>query len=192
MVTASIVSLVMAAVAATVSAFASYQGGKAQQKMYNAQAKLDEQNARNAALEASYNEDLQRRENRQRLSRVLAAQGEAGLVGGTATNAYLQSVQNAENDALMIRQQGLSAWQNYKNQAAMNRFNAKQAYQTGKANAFAQLASGATQTFFQGMEMKHNGFFSNGTKPNSGNFTSSGGYGNGYSYLGQDPSMFYK
>lgn len=129
---------------------AQYQQGRAQEAAYQAQANIDEQNAKNTALETSLNEDTLRKQNRQNLAKILAAQGEAGLSGGTASNAYLQSFKNAEQDALNLRYQGATQWQNYKNSASMNRYYGRNAKRTGTWGALASGISGTTGAFLTG------------------------------------------
>lgn len=134
--TGTYISLALQAAAAGMAAYASYQGGKATERAYNAQAEQDEANARQKALETSINEDTMRRENRQKLARMSAEQSEAGLEGGTATTAYMSSVRNAEQDAMNLRYQGMSQWANFKNQAALNRMYGRQAFKQGQFGAW--------------------------------------------------------
>lgn len=126
------------------------QQGKAQERAYNLQADLDEQNAQIKAKETSLNEDTLRKQNRQKLARIAGAQAEAGLVGGTATGSYLQSAMNAEQDALNLRYSGLSAWQNYKNNALYNRAYAKVAKKNALNSAYTQGLTGAASILAYG------------------------------------------
>ena len=133
------------AVSTALQMASTYQQGKAQERAYNLQADLDEQNAQRQAKETSLNEDTLRRQNRQKLAKIAGAQSEAGLSGGTATGSYLQSAMEAEQDALNLRYQGLSAWQNYKNNAAYNRAYAKVSKKNALNSAFTQGLTGAAQ-----------------------------------------------
>ena len=135
----------LVAASAGLAAYSAYQGGKAQERAYNAQAEQDEANARAKALETSINEDALRKERRAKLARMSAAQGEAGLEGGTATGAYMSSFINAEQDAMNLRYQGMSQWANYKNQAALNRFYGKQAFKQGQIGAWTAGLGGLAQ-----------------------------------------------
>ncbi len=146
----SMAPIILMGAAAGLEATAAYKQGRAQEKAYNANAQINEENANNAALATSINEDTQRKANRQKLSRMAAAQGEAGLVGGTALKSYLESYENAEADALNIRYQGLSQWQNYKNQAKMDRYYGKASASAGKAGAVTALVKGAANMLTYG------------------------------------------
>ncbi|MBQ4493058.1 MAG: hypothetical protein II972_00415 [Elusimicrobiaceae bacterium] len=138
-------SMALMGVATAAEVASTIQQGKAQERAYNLQADIDEQNAERSAKEASLNEDTLRRQNRQKLAKIAGAQSEAGLSGGTATGSYLQSAMNAEQDALNLRYQGLSAWQNYKNNAAYNRAYAKISRKNALTSAYTQGLTGAAQ-----------------------------------------------
>jgi len=137
-------AFIMAATTAA-QVLSTLQQGKAQERAYNLQAGIDEINAKNQAIETSMNEDTLRKQNRQKLAKIATAQGEAGLVGGTATNSYMQSAINAEQDALNLRYAGMSQWQNYKNSAAFNRAYAKTSRSNAKTSALMQGLAGAAQ-----------------------------------------------
>ena len=193
--TAQWVELGLTAAAAGMSAYSSYQGGKAQEMAYKAQAEQDENNARQKALETSINEDTMRKESRAKLARMSAAQSEAGLDGGTATTSFMSSFRNAEQDAMNLRYQGMSQWQNYKNQAALNRFYGKQAFKQGQLGAWTSGLSGAAQ-----MGAMYADYYTPNLndKPKTTGNTLTGGYAKGgtnasggYSYMGKNPYMFY-
>lgn len=189
------VSLGLTAASAGMAAYSSYKGGKAQEKAYNAQAQQDEANARQKALETSINEDTMRREGRQKLARMSAAQSEAGLEGGTAETAYMSGVRNAEQDAMNLRYQGMSQWANFKNQAALNRVYGRQAFKQGQMGAWTAGLGGLAKMG----SIYADSYTPNLTdKPNTaGNVMTSGYNGGtsnqlgGYSYLGRNPYMFY-
>ena len=141
----SALSYGLMAASAGLAAYSSYQGGKAQERAYQAQAEQDEANARVKALETSINEDTARKQQRANLARMSAAQSEAGLEGGTATTAYMSSFRNAEQDVMNLRYQGMSQWANYKNQAALNRFYGKQAFKQGQLGAWTAGLGGLAQ-----------------------------------------------
>ena len=141
----AIASIAMTAVSAAAAGVSAYQTGKAQKKAYQAQAEQDEANARQKALETSINEDTARRQGRAKLANMLAAQGEAGLEGGTATTSYMSGFRNVEQDVMNLRYQGMSQWANYKNQAALNRWNAGVAYKQGVMGALTAGLSGLAQ-----------------------------------------------
>lgn len=142
------VVLSLAATAAQVAG--QLQQGRAQQRAYEAQANVDELNTGNQARETSLNEDTLRKQNRQQIAKIAGAQAEAGLVGGTATGSYMQSLKNAEQDALNLRYQGLTQWQNYKNSAILNRAYGAQARSNANTQAFVTGLGGLAQTFAWG------------------------------------------
>ena len=191
----SVASYALMAGSAAMAAYSSYQGGKAQERAYNAQAEQDEANARQKALETSINEDTARKQQRANLARMSAAQSEAGLDGGTATTAYMSSVRNSEQDVMNLRYQGMSQWANYKNQAALNRFYGKQAFKQGQLGAWTAGLQGAAQMgsmYVSSHTPKLN-------EPKTAGNALTGGYAQGgtsnslggYSYMGKNPYMFY-
>lgn len=191
----SVASYALMAGSAAMAAYSSYKGGKAQEKAYNAQAQQDEANARQKALETSINEDTMRREGREKLARMSAAQSEAGLEGGTAETSYMSSVRNAEQDAMNLRYQGMSQWANYKNQAALNRFYGKQAFKQGQLGAWTSGIGGLAQMG----SMYASSYTPKLNEPKTTGNTLTGGYDQGgtsnslggYSYMGKNPYMFY-
>lgn len=128
------------------------QEGRAQGRAYEAQAGLDEMNADRQGLETSLNEDTLRRQNRQRLAQIAGAQAEAGLVGGTAFGSYMQNLKNTEQDALNLRYQGMSQWQNYKNSAMFNRAYGKNVRSNARTSAFITGLGGAASALTFGGE----------------------------------------
>ena len=192
----AIASIAMTAASAAAAGVSAYQTGKAQKKAYQAQAEQDEANARQKALETSINEDTARRQGRAKLANMLAAQGEAGLEGGTATTSYMSSFRNVEQDVMNLRYQGMSQWANYKNQAALNRFYGKQAYRQGVMGLATAGLSGMAKA---GSTAAAN--YTPNTPNTTGNTlggTSTNFGGKGYvdtkrqvSYLGNNPYPFY-
>lgn len=144
--------------AAAFQAAGSIFSGYSQSASLKAQAQVADQNAttadaygRNALLEASANEDAQRRRSAGDMSRQVAGMAEngIGLDSTTAQDLTYQSALNAELDALNIRYAGqLKANQlygeaaNFRNEAANARAGAKRAVIGGYLNAGAQALSG--------------------------------------------------
>lgn len=191
---AGVAAIALTGLAAGMSAYSSYQSGKATERAYNAQADQDEANARAKALETSINEDTMRKASREKLARMSAAQSEAGLDGGTATTAYMSSFTNAEQDAMNLRYQGMSQWQNYKNQAALNRFYGKQAFKQGQLGAWTSGIGGLAQMG----AMYASNYTPKLNEPKTAGTSLTGGYAQGgtsalggYSYMGKNPYMFY-
>lgn len=134
----------LAAAQTVIGGYQAYRQGKAQAEAYNANADILRRNARQVRLEGSLNEDIQRAENRQQLSKTRALMGEMGISdSATAVGALAQDAANAEQNALNIRYQTETAARNYMQQASDMNFYAKQAKKQGK-NAFRMsLLSGA-------------------------------------------------
>lgn len=117
----------IAIAAATAAAAGSIYQGQQAKKAADRQADIDDRNAviaqqasQNALLEASSNEDAQRRKSAQQLSAQAASLAESGigLDSGTASDLTEQSALNAELDALNIRYAGKLKAAGYSNDAA--------------------------------------------------------------------------
>ncbi|MBO4674989.1 MAG: hypothetical protein J5601_02750 [Elusimicrobiaceae bacterium] len=139
-------ALVLSLVGTAAQIAGQMQQGRAQGRAYEAQASVDDANWRNKAKETSLNEDTLRRKQRQDLAKIAGAQNEAGLVGGTAFGSYMQSLKNAEQDALNLRYEGMSQVQNYKNSAMLNRAYGKQARLNARNSAWATGITGAASS----------------------------------------------
>ena len=137
-------AIALTLVSSALSAYSTVQQGKAQRDAMNYSAQVNEINAQTASIETAYNEDVARKQLRQRLSRQLVAQGEAGIAGNTfADRSYLQSVESGSADILNIRYKGLAESENYRNQAALNRFSGTSAYNNARLSSYTQLVGGA-------------------------------------------------
>jgi len=147
---AATTAVVLMAVSTAAQMAMQAQQGRAEGRAYETQAKVNEINADNQARDTSLNEDTKRRQNRLEMAKIAGAQAEAGLVGGTATGSYMQSLKNAEQDALNLRYQGMSQWQNYKNSAMFNRAYGAQARSNARTSAFTTGFGGLAQAFAWG------------------------------------------
>lgn len=155
-------AVVVTAIAAVVSAYSSYQQGKAQEANYKAQAQSDIYNAtiaeQNAAVKRQQyvaQEEAQRRQAKQVLGEQRAALAQAGIgLSGSASDVYGQSAARAELDALNIRYSGeldarglLAQSDQYRYDASVNRMNATSARRGGYLNAASALLSGASASY---------------------------------------------
>ena len=120
-----------------------HQQGKAEAAAYKYQAAQDDRTAEALAVETAMQENTMRRQNRQKLGQLSAALAENGLSGGTFDRLFDVSASNLEQDVLNAHYQGMSAMQNYKNSAALNRVYASAARSNAKANMWASAANGA-------------------------------------------------
>ena len=152
------------AAAAAVSVASAVTTAKAQKNQAGAQAKAAEynagvaaQDAENAGLIASANEDEQRRKSAIALGAQRAALTEGGIDVSSGTGADLmeQSGLNAELDALNIRYQGKLQQRGFNTQAVMStleknnaRYAQRQAFIGGVMGAASAGLSGAAQTSY--------------------------------------------
>ncbi len=139
---------IMALTSAAVQGISSYQQAKSQASAMKANAGILEQNARQTRLEGALNEDVQRRQNRQELSKLRAAMGEMGIGdSATAIGSLAQDASNAEQNALNIRYKTETAANSILQQASDLRFNAKQTKKQGKNAFFMGMLSGAANGY---------------------------------------------
>lgn len=124
--------------------YASYQEGKEQKKIADANADILQANADQKRLEASINEDQKRRENRQIIARNQVAAGEQGMGQSTTTMGFLgQQATTLEQNALNLRYEGLSAATRLENEAMYSRFQGDVAKKQGKRAFQLSFISGA-------------------------------------------------
>ena len=142
--------IALTVISSAAKAYNAYEQGKYEQEASEYSAKVSEINAQTAAIETANNEDIARRQLRQRLSRQLAAQGEAGISGNSfATTSYLQSVKSGWQDILNLRYKGQSEIAGYRQQAAVDRFKGASSYAAGRASAWTTGISGAASALSQ-------------------------------------------
>ena len=145
--------IALTVVSTALSAYNSYEQGKYEQEAAERSAEISELNAKTAAIETASNEDVARKQLRQRLSRQLVAQGEAGISGNSfATTSYLQSVKSGWQDVLNLRYKGQSEVANYRNKAAISRFQGQSAYNAGRADSWVTGIKGAASVLSQGYD----------------------------------------
>ena len=126
----------LAAAATVAEGYAQKQESKFQSKIQEDNARILRENAYRKRLETSINEDTMRRENRQKISRNLAASIEQGMGGSSTTIGALgQQATMLEQNALNLRYEGLSAAENLDIESNYMRQQSKLTKQAGK-NAF--------------------------------------------------------
>lgn len=144
---------VLTAVSTATQLYAEHQEAKFEAKQDEANAEILRKNAYRKRLEASINEDTQRRENRQTIARNLAASIEQGNGGSnTMVGALGQQSTILEQNALNLRYEGLSSSDqlltqaNYYDYSAQEtRRQAKNNFNLGMINAGAQMGLGYLQ-----------------------------------------------
>jgi hypothetical protein len=135
----------IAAVGSAVSAVGMVQQGRAQSAAAEANAQAMETQAAQERLAAGAREESFRRETRQFLGTQRAALAQAGVgLSGSAYDVARTSAVNAEMDALNIRYEGELAARGLQGQAAMSRFDGKQARTAANWGAGAALLQGAS------------------------------------------------
>lgn len=146
------VTTMVALAGLALAAYGTYQQGEAVEAQDKSsalfadyQAKQDEANAAVTNLQASANEESQRREARRRLGAMRGeiAQSGTGLLGSNA-DIYSQSARDAELDALNIRYGGLMESKGLLNQSDASRYNS--AGYLAEARAGKQAANLRTGT----------------------------------------------
>lgn len=126
----------LAAAATVAEGYAQKQEADFQSDIQKQNARVLRENAYRKRLETSINEDTMRRENRQKISRNLAASIEQGMGGSSTTIGALgQQATMLEQNALNLRYEGLSAAENLDIESNYMRQQSKLTKQAGK-NAF--------------------------------------------------------
>lgn len=125
-----------------------YQQAKSEASAMKANARILEQNARQTRLEGALNEDVQRSQNRQELSKLRAAMGEMGIAeSATAIGSLAQDAANAEQNALNIRYKTETEANNLIQQASDLRYGAKQMKKKARNRFFTGMLQGASGGF---------------------------------------------
>jgi len=136
-------------VMALISAYASYEGGRQQQKLANYNASLAERAAARAKKKAALEAQLQRRRNQQVLGRHRAVAAASGVESTTGTPLLVQldTATESELDALAIKYGGDVEAAKLRSEASMERFRGKIAYKQGQLNAGVSLLQGVGRAY---------------------------------------------
>lgn len=154
MATAAVALTAVSTVLGTVSAI---MEGKEAVKNLQARANIEDINAQTAALESAHNQTVAGKQLRQRLAIQRAQQGEAGISGQSfADTSYLQSVKSGMSDIMNLKYKGEAEAENYRLQAAYNRFNARQIKSNTPLNAFTTFVGGAANAISLGYNSRLN------------------------------------
>lgn len=120
--------------------------GKQAQRAAEFNAATMEAEARIARQQGAAREEAQRRRAREFLGTQRAAAGQAGVgLGGSIGDVLEQSATEAELDALNIRYESNLQALGMENQAAITRWQGKEAKRAARARAVATVISGAAQ-----------------------------------------------
>lgn len=155
--------------------------GKAAQRAANFNAETMEAEARIAKQQGAAREEAQRRRAREFLGTQRAAAGQAGVgLGGSIGDVLEQSATDAELDALNIRYESNLQALGMQNQAAITRWQGKEAKRAARAQAITSLLSGAAAYGASGgINLGGGAAGATGLTPGAGGmgFTASGGTG---------------
>lgn len=130
-------------------AYGQYQAGRASEAAANYNAKLLKQQARDEVTRGGIEEQRLRRQQAAFMGRQRAAAGGSGAVAssGSPLNLLAQTAEDAEMDALTLRNNAYrSAW-GLNNQAALTKFEGRQARRAGIMNAGSSLLTSGAQAF---------------------------------------------
>lgn len=151
-------TLLITAIAATVigtgiSAYSSYQAGKAQQSLNNYNAAVNDQAALDAARDGKILANQQRQKNEAIKARQRALYAKAGVVTATGSPLMVQVAQAGELEmgALESEQQANVKAAQLRQQAQLDRMAGKIARTSGTLNAAATVLQGAGQAANTGM-----------------------------------------
>ena len=141
------ITLALAASAA-VSSVGSIVAGNQAAAAANAQAQANDNAAKVAETEASINEAAVRNQNKRLLGKQIAGNAANGVeLSGSPLDFTLDSLVDAEMEALTARYQGQTQGNNLRTQASMDRYSAKAAKTNGYLGGAAALISGGADVF---------------------------------------------
>lgn len=148
---AAIAAATLSAIGTGVSAYSSYQSGKAQQAAANYNAKLAENEAL-AAEQATRAETQRMRTQAKRTSasqRASYAKSGAVISEGTPLITMAEQAGEMELDILNTQRTGYNSAQASRNQAKLYKYTGKQAASAGTIGAGASLLTGSANTISQ-------------------------------------------
>jgi len=141
----AIVSLAITAVGTGVSAYSSYQSGKAQQRINEYNAKVNEQDAANRERDGRMLANAQRARSQKILATQRTLYAKGGVVGETGSPLMVMAEQagQLEMAALDVGRTANAEAGRLKTQAVLDRMSGKAARQAGTLNAVGTVLSGA-------------------------------------------------
>lgn len=104
-------------------------------------ARIAEQNAEQAILQAAQEERRIRVLGKKEIGAMQAAYGASGITGGSSLDVLAESIANIELDALNIRYAGQTKAVNFRNEAKYERYRASETKSSGQMGAAASLLS---------------------------------------------------
>lgn len=154
-----VAGLVASAVGTGVSAYSSYQQGKAQQRLNNYNAAVNDQAALDRQRDARIAANAQRAQAQRLMARQRSLWAKAGVVGSTGTPLLVQAEQAGELElaALETERTGNVQAGQLRQQAVLDRMAGKAARTAGNLNAAATILQGAGSMATTAAYGKYNG-----------------------------------
>ena len=150
MATIAIVSAVIALIGVAASTYAAYEQGETQQKFAKYNAKVAENQAAGERMRAEFTANQQREAHRRTIATQRAVYGTSGVeMSGSPLLVIADSARQAELDAQIILAGGEARGIGFEAQAALSRFQGRQASTAGYVNAGSTLLSGASNAAFR-------------------------------------------
>ena len=145
---AVIIGAVAAVAAAGVTAYASYESGKQQDKVAEANARMAEYQAKQAKQAAEVRATQYAREAKRRMSSMRAGFSVSGVATteGTPLLVLMESAEESAKDELRIRRGGEQTAWGLLQEANIQRLKGQSAAQQGALGAGASLLGGAART----------------------------------------------
>jgi len=143
----AIASIAASAAGAGISAYSSYQQGKAQEAMGKRNAKIAENAATNEAQAAAENAKRQREQSRRQLAAIRSQMAGSGVQMSTGSSLDFigQAASEFELQAMDLFRDGTARQMAYQNQATSERWQGGQAAIAGKYKAAGTLLNGANE-----------------------------------------------
>jgi hypothetical protein len=148
--------LILSAIAAStaVTAYGQYQAGQAQEKAYQYNAQIQEQNAKVAQDKAAYEAEKQAQRVRRLTATQRAAYAASGVTqSGSALDLQEDSVIQGEMDRLAVLYGGNVEAANARSEAELSRFQGKAAAHSATTAAFGTILGGGASLGFAGYRM---------------------------------------
>lgn len=146
---AAIAGVVLTAISTGVAVYSSYETGRREKKVADANARLAEIQAEQAEKAAKVRAAQYSREAKRRMSAMRARFAVSGVATteGTPLLILMESAQEVAKDKLRIERGGQQTAWGLLQEAKIQRLGGKSAYQRGILGAGATLLSGAARTY---------------------------------------------
>lgn len=158
MLTALIITTIVAAAGAALQGYTNYQNNKAQESVAKYNAKVAENQAIQTQMEESVALDQQREDARRRIAAGRAAMAASGNVGPSSQGAELNALTNLDEDTAYTKWNYGSKADAFRSQAAIDRYSAKvyrgsavNSLVAGGLNTIGAIGKGVTNMYAAGL-----------------------------------------